>query len=149
MGEQYAWADVLVLPSVSDTFALVILEAMSAGVPVITTPNTGGPDVICDGEDGFIVPIRSPEMIAERLELLGKDRDLLACVSTAASRRAVDFAGDNYATNLVLRNSLSDNWRVTHQWPFWQHRRTRPSSTTQAKADRRRALSSRKARSPV
>lgn len=101
MAEQYRWADVVVLPSVSDTFALVILEAMSAGVPVITTPNTGGPDVIRDGVDGFIVPIRSPEAIAEKLEELATRDDLLSEISMSAVVRARDFSGENYAAALA------------------------------------------------
>jgi glycosyltransferase involved in cell wall biosynthesis len=101
MAQQYRWADVLALPSVSDTFALVILEAMSAGVPVITTPNTGGRDVLEDGIEGFIVPIRSPEAIAERLTRLADDRQLLCEMSENAAARAREFTWDRYAERLL------------------------------------------------
>jgi glycosyltransferase involved in cell wall biosynthesis len=101
MRQQYEWADVCVLPSVSDTFGLVVLEAMSFGVPVITTPNTGGADVIVDGENGFIVPIMSPGDIAERLEILDADRVRLAALSQKAITRSGDFSMDRYGTRLI------------------------------------------------
>jgi glycosyltransferase involved in cell wall biosynthesis len=62
--------DVLVLPSLFEGFGLVILEAMAQGLVVIATPHTAAPDVIEDGVDGFIVPIRSSSAIAEKLEML-------------------------------------------------------------------------------
>ena len=65
--------DVFVFPSLFEGFGLVILEAMSQGLPVITTENTAGPDLITEGESGFIVPIRSAQAIAEKLDLLARD----------------------------------------------------------------------------
>ena len=53
----YSQASLLVLPSIEDGFGLVIAQAMACGVPVIATTNTGGPDVIDNGVNGFIVPI--------------------------------------------------------------------------------------------
>lgn len=101
MWAQYTWADVFVLPSVSDTFGLVILEAMAAGVPVVATPNTGGPDVIREGVDGFIVPIHDPEALAARLAQLAGDRALLAEMSRNARERAGDFTIERYSERLV------------------------------------------------
>ena len=63
--------DLLVFPSLFEGFGLVILEAMAQGTPVITTEHTCGPDIIDDGTDGFIVPIRSAEAIAEKIDILG------------------------------------------------------------------------------
>jgi glycosyltransferase involved in cell wall biosynthesis len=99
--ELYTWADVLVLPSVSDTFGLVILEAMEAGLPVITTPNTGGSDVVRDGLDGFVVRIRDPEAIAEKLELLASDISLRCWMSDNARARAAEFSVERYGQRLV------------------------------------------------
>ncbi|MGD9855316.1 MAG: glycosyltransferase family 4 protein [Planctomycetaceae bacterium] len=101
MRRQYEWADVCLLPSVSDTFGLVILEAMSLGVPVITTPNTGGADVIADGENGFIVPVMSPEDIAAKLDTLDAERGLLAEFSRKAIARSSEFNLQRYGDDLI------------------------------------------------
>ena len=71
----YASSDVFVFPSLFEGFALVILEAMASGLPVIVTPNTGG-DVVRDGTDGFVVPIRNVEALKEKIALLYENRGL-------------------------------------------------------------------------
>lgn len=81
-------SDVFVFPSLFDGFGLVITEAMSRGCAVITTPNTAGPELMTDGEDGFIVPIRDAGAIAACLAALDDDRDRLAAVQAAALARA-------------------------------------------------------------
>lgn len=101
MRRQYEWADVCLLPSVSDTFGLVVLEAMSYGVPVITTPNTGAADVVEDGKNGFVVPVMSPDHIAQRLEMLDTERDRLSVLSENVIIRSADFSIDRYAQKLV------------------------------------------------
>ena len=106
---EMAQNDVLLLPSLSEGFGLVMLEALSRGVPVITTRNSGGPDIIRDGEDGFFVPIRSAEAIAERLVLLDRDRDRLDAMSTCALQRARAHSWAGYRSLLVsvLRRVIS------------------------------------------
>ncbi|MBW4550080.1 MAG: glycosyltransferase family 4 protein [Aphanocapsa sp. GSE-SYN-MK-11-07L] len=61
----YTWADVFVLPSVSEGSAMVTYEAMSMGVPVITTKNSGS--IVRDGIDGFIMSINEISSIADNL----------------------------------------------------------------------------------
>lgn len=70
----YASGDVYVMPSLLEGCCLTALEAMAMGLPTIVTPNTAS--VITDGEDGFVVPIRDPDAIAERLRALHADRRL-------------------------------------------------------------------------
>ena len=93
--------DVMVFPSLFEGFGLVILEAMSQGLPVITTPHTGGPDVIDNGQNGFLVPIRSAEAIAARLEELVENVDRLRAMKHAALRKAELFAWQSYRNKLV------------------------------------------------
>jgi alpha-maltose-1-phosphate synthase len=88
--------DVLVFPSLSEGYGLVILEALSRGLAVITTRNTGAPEVMRDGREGFLVPIRSSEAIAEKLELLAGDRELLAAMQAAARKRAQECSWERY-----------------------------------------------------
>ena len=69
--------DLFVFPSLFEGFGLVLLEAMSQGLPCITTPHTAGPDIIDHGKDGFIVPIRNTaEIVACVRKVLADPRCL-------------------------------------------------------------------------
>jgi glycosyltransferase involved in cell wall biosynthesis len=98
---EMARQDVLVFPSLFEGFGLVILEAMAQGLPVITTPHTAGPDIIEEGVDGFIVPIRDTSAIAERLELLIRNPERLRAMKEAACRKAAFFAWRSYRERLA------------------------------------------------
>lgn len=87
---------VMVFPSLCEGFGLVILEAMGCGVPVITTVNTGGPDVMTDGVDGFIVPIRDADAIADRLTALYEDEPRRQTMATAARATAERWSWERY-----------------------------------------------------
>jgi glycosyltransferase involved in cell wall biosynthesis len=93
--------DVLVLPSLHEGFGLVIGEAMAQGLVVIATPHTAAPDLIDDGVDGFIIPIRSAEAITEKLELLRLDPARLAEMKQAARRKAKIHSWEAYRRTLV------------------------------------------------
>ena len=101
MAAQYRWADLFVLPSVSDTFGLVILEAMAYGLPVIATKNTGGPDILRDGVDGFIVPVMAPEAIADCLVRFASDRKSLQEMSRNSFERCRLFGMEAYSRKLA------------------------------------------------
>lgn len=97
--EEFCRADLFVLPTLAEGMALVHLEAMACGVPVITTPHCGS--VVRDGVDGFIVPIRDAQVLADRIELLSKDRVLRQCMSQAARRRARDYTWHCFGQRLM------------------------------------------------
>jgi len=99
--EEMAQNDVFVMPSLSEGLALVILEALSRGLPVITTTSSGAEEIIRDGQEGFFVPIRSAEAIAQKLELLNQDRDLLDHMSASAAQRARQFTWQAYRSLLA------------------------------------------------
>jgi glycosyltransferase involved in cell wall biosynthesis len=89
-------ADVFVLPTLIEGMPLVVLEAMACGVPVITTTHGPG-DIVRDGVDGFLVPVRDSQAIAQRLEQLFLDRDLRAQMGRNAREQAVRHTWDVYA----------------------------------------------------
>lgn len=66
----FACSDVFVLPSYTEIFPIVILEAMAAAMPVIATPVGAVPDMVVDGINGFIVPQGDSESLAERIRYL-------------------------------------------------------------------------------
>jgi starch synthase len=107
--EEMSHHDVMVFPSLFEGCALVILEAMSQGLPVIATPNTGAAHFISDGNDGFIVPIRDVEAIVKHLEALLLDRDRLVAMSQAARSKASHHSWQQYRQRLVgiVRQALT------------------------------------------
>ncbi len=86
LAERIRQADIFVLPSLEDGFALTVAEALACGLPVIVTPNTGAADLVEPGVNGEIVPIRDPQAIAEAL-LKWADRIM---VSDQPLRRRLD-----------------------------------------------------------
>ncbi len=91
--EHYSRASVFVLPSIEEGLGMVMGEAMACGCPVIASTNTGAFDLIHDGIEGFIVPIRSPERIAERLQQLADDFELRERMGQAALARVQHLGG--------------------------------------------------------
>jgi glycosyltransferase involved in cell wall biosynthesis len=81
-------SDLFVLPSLLEGFGHAIVEAMCAGLPIVATPHTCAPDLIQNGVEGWIVPIRSPEALADRLTWAADHRIELAAMGEAAARRA-------------------------------------------------------------
>ncbi len=69
--------DVLALPAIVEGRALVQQEALASGLPIVVTINAGGDDLIDEGRTGFLVPIRSPEVLAERLAWFADHRESL------------------------------------------------------------------------
>lgn len=98
----YSQADVMVLASVEEGRAHVIGEAMACGCPVIATENTGGRGFFTDGVEGFIVPIRSPEAIAEKLVWLYEHTEERREMRAAALKRVHNIGGwDSYGERML------------------------------------------------
>jgi len=99
--KRYQEYDALVLPSLFEGFGLVILEAMAAGLPVVTTPNSIGPELIDEAENGFIVPVRSVEKIRDVIRmLLSQTPQQLEAMRHAARAKAMQYSWDSYRTRL-------------------------------------------------
>ena len=93
LARAYQQASVFVLPTIEEGLALVLGEALSFGVPVITTDHSGGEDLFTDGQEGYLVPIRSSAAIAEKLQNLADDPALREQMSNAALMRARNLQG--------------------------------------------------------
>lgn len=107
--EQMTKKHVFVFPSLSDGFGLVLNEALAAGLPVITTPNTAGPDIMTEGREGFIVPIRDPDAIAQRITQLADDETLrrkMAFNAIETARRSSWAAYERQIAELVKAGPL-------------------------------------------
>jgi len=93
--------DVFVLPSIVEGRALVQQEAMACGLPVIATKNAGADDAIVDGETGFLVPIRSPAALAEKIGWCAANQSIVDGMGIAARKRASEFTWRAYGENIV------------------------------------------------
>jgi glycosyltransferase involved in cell wall biosynthesis len=93
--------DVFCLPSIVEGRALVMQEAMSQGLPLIITRNTGGADLIKEGYTGFLVPIRSPEAIAAKLNWFLENRSIIPAMGRMAQRYAAEYTWEGYGSNVV------------------------------------------------
>ena len=83
-------ADVFLMPSGSETFGLAALEAMSCGVPVVASDIGGLPELVVDGETGYLCPLGDLDAFAERAARLLGSEEHQADMAAAARRRAVE-----------------------------------------------------------
>ena len=84
---------VLVLPSIEDGFGMVMAQAMACGCPVIASRNTGGEDLFSDGHEGYSVPIRDVDALAERLQHLADNPEERAAMGRQALERVQSIGG--------------------------------------------------------
>jgi len=80
-------ADLFVLPTLEDACALVVLEAMASGLPVITTMNNGSGELIRNNHDGLIVPAGDAEALAEAIRDLVESPSLRRELGAAARQK--------------------------------------------------------------
>ena len=93
--------DVFCLPSIVEGRALVMQEAMSQGLPLIITPNTGGEDLIVEGETGFLVPVGSPEKIAEKINWFLENRNAVDEMGKMAKIHSQKYTWENYGKQVI------------------------------------------------
>ncbi|MFZ2658307.1 MAG: glycosyltransferase family 4 protein [Victivallales bacterium] len=89
--ELYCAADIFVLPTLIETFGMVLVEAMAAGLPIITTDAPGVRDVISENVNGLKVPVKNPEAVADMVCSLIRDQALSGRLSENSIRQAKDF----------------------------------------------------------
>ena len=99
--EAYRSADLFVFPSVAEGFGQVLLEALASGLPILSTTHTAAPDLIVDGEAGFIVEPRRPDLLAERIDRAATHRDELLRMRNAARAAAERFTWGRFRQGIV------------------------------------------------
>lgn len=97
--------DIFVFPSYysSENLPLVVIEAMAASLPVITTKWRGLPTLVEDGVTGFHVPIQSPDQIAEHLKVLASSSELREQMGNSAHERYLTFFTDDHHHKLMMK----------------------------------------------
>jgi glycosyltransferase involved in cell wall biosynthesis len=98
----YEQADVLVFPSLYDGFGMVILEAMSFGLPVIASRNSAGPDIVKDFETGFLVDPFNADQIAQRLSWMRNHPDETRGIGLRAKQQLKQtYSFENYKNRIL------------------------------------------------
>ncbi len=95
-------ADVFLMPSVQESFGLAALEAMSCGVPCVSSDAGGLPEIMVNGVTGFIVPVGNLDAMADRVIQILTEPGLLAKLKKSAR----EFAFDNFHVDKILPRYL-------------------------------------------
>jgi glycosyltransferase involved in cell wall biosynthesis len=109
----YMQSTVFCLPSIEEGMALVLSEALSYGLPVIASENTGVEELLTDGKGGTMVPIRNARAIGDCLERLAEDEGFLELQRQEALATAARLK-DHFKTAAGLAETLMKTFRQHH-----------------------------------
>ena len=84
-------ADIFVLPSLEEAFGIVLIEAMSQGLPIVATQVQGIPYIIKDGINGYLVPARNDRLVAEKILFLLNDKEIAKEIGEKNRKYASQF----------------------------------------------------------
>jgi glycosyltransferase involved in cell wall biosynthesis len=103
-------SDIFVLPSLSEGFPNVLLEAMTCGLPVIATKIKGLDEIIEEGINGYLINPKSSEQIAEKIEFISKNKTIYKTISQNNKIRASEFSWDPVIDRLdeIYKKTLED-----------------------------------------
>ena len=102
LNKYYSQSSIFVFPSLEEGLANVILQAMSCGLPVICTPNSGGENLIKNKVEGYIVPPRNHKILKNKIEYLYYHPDIRKKMSKAARKKIVsNFSWSHYGTRFI------------------------------------------------
>jgi glycosyltransferase involved in cell wall biosynthesis len=102
--QEYLSADMFVFPTFyfNETFGIVNLEAMQVGLPILATARGAIPEVVIDGENGFIVPEQDPKALAEKIILLAKDAALRETIKKKNLQRyEAHYTQEKYVERMI------------------------------------------------
>lgn len=101
MQEIYEKSDVFVIPSFAEGMAQVGIEAMSCGVPIICTFNSGVADLVEDGKNGFVIPCGDSKALDEKIKWFIDNKGQIRKMGEEARQIARKYTWDNYEKNIV------------------------------------------------
>ena len=102
LSEQYSSSNVFITCSIEEGLSMVQLQAMSCGLPIICTPNSGGDEIIDNGNDGFILPIRDIEELKKKILYLYNNQSICFEMGMRAQKKIKDsFSWETYGKNVI------------------------------------------------
>jgi glycosyltransferase involved in cell wall biosynthesis len=107
--DAYRAADVFVFPTLCDGFGMVVTEAFSRGLPVVTTRNAGAADLVRHGENGLLVGAGDADRLAEALRWCVSNRAALRAMRSAALATAAGWQWADYRA--ALRSTILERYR--------------------------------------
>jgi phosphatidylinositol alpha 1,6-mannosyltransferase len=115
LSEWYASSDIFVFPSTTETYGLVVQEALASGLPVVAADKGGAADLVKDKKNGFLARPNDPQDLARKIKMLLEDPKLRKRMSKKAPRglRKDSWAKVNKGLLRSYRNIL--NHRVTQR----------------------------------
>lgn len=110
----FSQSDIFVFPTYyhNECFPLVLLEAMEHGLPLISTPEGGIVDIVVDGENGFLVPQRNVEVLADKLSVMIQEPTLRTQMGSAGRKRYEElFTLEKFEQNMIeiLESAIAQN----------------------------------------
>lgn len=106
----YRCSSIFVLPSIVDSFGLVVSEAMAMGLPVVVSENVGAKEIVRNGKDGFVVPIRNVDALQEKILWLYEHPEERKLMGQQSRLRVQEFTWERY------RERVQDvYWGILHK----------------------------------
>jgi glycosyltransferase involved in cell wall biosynthesis len=102
----YRDADIFLLPSISESFSMALLEAMASGLPVIATKVGGTPELVADGENGLLVPHSDPRSLAAALDELASSEELRLRLGRN-NRRKIETS---YSWSVIVEKYIAEHY---------------------------------------
>jgi len=99
----YQQSHIYVLPSLGEPFPRTVLEAMSCGLPVIISDMVGAKDVIEEGKEGFIIPARNIQAIAEKIKYFYDNPSEIERMGRNARKKAEEYTWENFAQEVTRK----------------------------------------------
>ena len=105
LNKYYSYSDLFITCSIEEGLSMVQLQAMACGLPVICTRNSGGEEIIKDGVDGFILPIRDIEELKRKILYLYENKSVCYQMGKMAQKKLTMFFHGKYMVKMLFQHT--------------------------------------------